>query len=159
MRDEIKMRYESKEYLFFAVIIENSESIVTKKWTTSRFTWSEGTQEFEHEEGIRKEYLSISIYSIDERSTTFYKEHSTELNEWLFKSTFELYDSNLPSKIWVHIKHRERFGPAVFEIKSCKTIVTIRNAENEECIKQLFPRYQLVDRIVQQTEKPFKNTY
>ena len=49
------MRYESKEYLFFAVIIENSESIVTKKWTTSRFTWSEGTQEFEHEEGIRKE--------------------------------------------------------------------------------------------------------
>lgn len=152
--DDLQFRYKRNDWLFFAVIDEQTTYKTTREWTSTRFTWGEGYNEYDYEEGIRTEKIKIEIIAIDKIDAAFYKHNSAEIKSWLFTSTSKLYDSNIPVKIYAHIKHRMRFGPAIFKLNDNSTVV-FYNAQSIEEVKNLFQQAELVDTIEQVNEEKF----
>lgn len=151
---DLQFRYKRNDRLFFAVIDEQTTYEKTKEWTSTRFTWGEGYNEYDYEEGIKSEKIKIEIVAIDKIEAAFYKQNSAEIKSWLFSYTSKIYNSNNPVQIYKHIKYRMRFGPAVFKLNDNTTVV-FYNAQSLEDVKKLFQQAELVDTIEQSQEEKY----
>ncbi len=152
--DELKFRYNRNDKLYFAIIDDQTTYKTTKEWTSTRFTWGEGYNEYDCEEGLKIENVKVEIVAIDNKDAAFYRQNLEEIKTWLFSYTTQLYDDNIPVQIYRHIKRRMRCGPAVFKLKDNSTIV-FYNAQSFENVKELFQQAEIVDTIEQSKEEKY----
>lgn len=142
----------------YTLIDDFHDWIVEKEWTSSRFTWGEGYNEYDYEEGTEIERVDISIYVIDHGTELLYSHYAEEIKQWLFEWTIRLYDDNLPVHIWTHIKHRQRMGEAVVTLRDM-TKVTFKNIDNLDAFKENNPQCKLVDTVHEEKKSKFTHKY